>query len=167
MNLRTLCGNCRAAARWLLATILATAAAFADVDEVEFSVEHGFFETPFLLEFESDTDGATVRFTTDSSEPTLTKGQTYTRPLIINRTTVVRAAAFKAGEEPSEVMTQTYLFLADVVARPARGSRQTGETSAPSTPSRAITRRSHTPPTTRWIRTSSITRRTQRRSSTT
>ena len=58
----------------------------ARVDEVEFGTAHGFFDAPFLLDLETDTEAATIRFTTDSSVPTLTNGQIFQRGIIINRT---------------------------------------------------------------------------------
>ena len=123
MNLpQTRGGSCALARLLPIALVLAFAAeltAMPELEKVEFSIDHGFFEAPFQLVLKSDAGGATIRFTTDSSEPTLTNGKTYTRPLIINRTTIVRAAAFKDGFETSGVTTQTYLFLADVI-------RQTG-----------------------------------------
>ncbi|MGI9239814.1 MAG: lamin tail domain-containing protein [Verrucomicrobiales bacterium] len=104
----------------LLLALCAQFPAMAEVEAPEFSVSHGFREGPFQLAISSDTDGATLRFTTDSSEPTLSNGNDYSHPLIINRTTIVRAAAFKDGMDASRVTTQTYLFLDDVV-------RQTGD----------------------------------------
>ncbi len=44
---------------------------------------------------------------------------TYTGPILIDRTTTVRAAAFKPGWTPSDVDTQTYIFLDDVVRQSA------------------------------------------------
>ena len=38
----------------------------------------------------------------------------YSTPLTINTTTVLRYAAFKTGAEPSDSVTQTYIFTADV-----------------------------------------------------
>ena len=117
-------GGRLACAWWILAlagALAATAGAQSQVDEVEFGVEHGFFDSPFLLDLSSDTDDATIRYTTDCSEPSLSNGLTYTRPLIINTTTIIRAAAFRDGDEPSGVSTQTYLFLADVLRQTGAG----------------------------------------------
>ncbi len=92
-----------------------------EVADTKFSVDRGFFEEPFLLEITSATPGATVRFTTDGSVPTLSRGQTYTGPLLVAETSVVRAAAFKAGLEPTDVDTHTYLFLAGVLTQDGEG----------------------------------------------
>ena len=45
----------------------------------------------------TETTGATIRYTLDGSTPTATTGTVYSTPLTINKTTVLRAAAFKTG----------------------------------------------------------------------
>ena len=86
------------------------------VDTV-FSVKRGFFTAPFPLTITTATAGATIRYTTDRSTPTETNGVTYTGPIAISGTTVVRAAAFKTDYQPSNVDTQTYIFPGDVIAQ--------------------------------------------------
>src|SRR6185503_3102565 len=61
------------------------------------------------------TASATIYYTTNGSVPSSTNGFVYGGPVVIGRTTVVKAAAFKAGFEPSDVDTHTYLFLNDIV----------------------------------------------------
>src|SRR5688500_5996956 len=85
------------------------------VSDTVFDVDRGFFDAPFDLRIATLTPGATIRYTVDGSRPTATTGTVYTTPIPIHRSTVVRAAAFKAGLVPSDVDTQTYLFLDDVV----------------------------------------------------
>ncbi|HUS91547.1 MAG TPA: lamin tail domain-containing protein [Phycisphaerae bacterium] len=91
------------------------------VADTSFSVDRGFFDAPFQLEIATATDGAEIRYTLDGSEPTATTGAVYTGPIAITGTSVVRAAAFKAGWLPSDVDTQTYLFLGDVIAQSPAG----------------------------------------------
>ena len=86
-----------------------------EVADTKFSVDHGFFTDPISVELTTATAGATIRYTTNGSTPTATNGSVYTTPLNISVTTVLRAAAFKDGFKPSDVDTQTYLFLADVL----------------------------------------------------
>ena len=88
------------------------------VSPVTFSLERGFYETPFTLKLAAATPGATIRYTTDGSEPAETRGAVYTAPLTIETTTLLRAAAFKPGLRPSPVDTHTYIFLDDVLAQP-------------------------------------------------
>ena len=66
--------------------------------------------------------GATIRYTTNGTLPALTNGFTYSSPIRIAGTTVLRAAAFKTGYQPSNVDTQTYLFLDDVIRQSPTGA---------------------------------------------
>ncbi len=86
------------------------------VDTV-FSVKRGFFTAPFSLTISTTTPGATIRYTTDRSTPTETNGVTYTGPITIGGTAVVRAAAFETDYQPSNVDTQTFIFPGDVIAQ--------------------------------------------------
>ena len=88
------------------------------VGDTNFTVDRGFFELPFSLEITTDTPDATIRYTTDGSEPTEMSGLIYLDPITISETTVVRAAAFRDGFVPTNVDTQSYIFPADVVTQP-------------------------------------------------
>jgi hypothetical protein len=85
------------------------------------SQPHGVFELPFTVQLLTSTAEAEIRYTTDGSEPTITHGTLYTDPIPITTTTTLRAAAFREQYYPSEVLTQTYIFLHDVLnqTRPA------------------------------------------------
>jgi len=85
------------------------------VANVDFSRSRGFFDTPFSVELSTLTPGATIRYTTDGSEPTETYGIVYTGPVDIDTTTMLRAIATKPDFLPSYVDTQSYIFLNDVV----------------------------------------------------
>jgi hypothetical protein len=76
----------------------------------QFSVRRGLFNAPFQLHLSSTSPGATIRYTTNGSPPTLTTGSTYSGPLTINSTAIVRAAAYATGSLPSNVGTQSYIF---------------------------------------------------------
>jgi hypothetical protein len=88
------------------------------VTPVHFSWERGFCDTPFTLELATTTPEATIRYTTDGSEPTETYGTIYTGPLTIDTTTLLRAAAFKPNFRSSPIDTHTYIFLDDVLTQP-------------------------------------------------
>ncbi|NIP93244.1 MAG: hypothetical protein GWO24_07215, partial [Akkermansiaceae bacterium] len=84
------------------------------VADTKFSVDRGFHDAPISVAITTATGGATIRYTTDGSVPTETHGTTYTTPLTIDSTTVLRAAAFREGFEPTNVDTHSYLFPAHV-----------------------------------------------------
>ena len=66
-----------------------------------------------------------IRYTTDGSAPTEINGSDYSGPITIQNTTTLRAAAFHKGFVPTNVDTQTYLFLEDVVTQDGAGLPQT------------------------------------------
>ena len=99
---------------------------YAFVSDTKFSVDRGFYDTPFSLSITTATANATIRYTTDGSVPSLSNGTTYTGPITINATTVIRAAGFASGFEPSDVDTQTYIFLNDVIGQSPDGSPPQG-----------------------------------------
>jgi hypothetical protein len=86
------------------------------VADTKFSHDRGFYESAFNLSITCDTPDANIYYTLDGSEPDESAATLYTGPITgIDHTTVLRAAAFKAGYMPSNVDTQTYIFLDDVV----------------------------------------------------
>ena len=96
------------------------------VADTQFSHVRGFYTAPFSLTISSLTPAAEIRYTTDGSTPTATTGNLYTAPISITGTTVIRAAAFKTGYEPTDVDTQSYLFLDDVITQSATGTPPPG-----------------------------------------
>jgi hypothetical protein len=87
------------------------------VADTTFSIDRGFFDNPIDVSITSATEGASIRYTTDGSRPTARTGLVYTGPIPLETTTVLRAAAFKAGLVPTNVDTQTYIFPAAVLAQ--------------------------------------------------
>jgi hypothetical protein len=96
------------------------------VADTRFDHDRGFYDAPFDLVISSATPGAQIRYTTDGTPPTATGGKLYTGPVRIAATTTVRAAAFKVGYVPSNVDTETYLFLDDVIRQSPNGVRPPG-----------------------------------------
>src|SRR5262249_33189422 len=47
------------------------------VEDTKFSVDRGFYNSPFTVQITTDTVGAQIRYTLDSSEPTSTTGLVY------------------------------------------------------------------------------------------
>jgi hypothetical protein len=95
-------------------------------DRVQFSQEHGFFNSALDVTLSIVTPDATIRYTTDGSEPATDTGTLYTGPIHISATTVLRARAFKTDYHPSQVETTSYFFLADVVTQSPTGAAPAG-----------------------------------------
>ncbi|MEK7781113.1 MAG: lamin tail domain-containing protein, partial [Verrucomicrobiota bacterium] len=76
---------------------------------VHVNVNRGHFTTPFTLTASCPTPGATLRYTTDGSEPTASS-TVFPASLQISTTTLFRIAAFKANYLPSKTKTHTYFF---------------------------------------------------------
>ncbi|MFT5411743.1 MAG: hypothetical protein ACI9NC_004479 [Verrucomicrobiales bacterium] len=90
------------------------------VADTSFSVDRGTYEATFTVVVSTPTAGATIIYTTDSSTPSPDNGTQIagsSANILIDETTVLRAAAFKPGLAPTNVDTHTYLFLDDVVAQ--------------------------------------------------
>ncbi len=103
------------------------------VADTRFSQDRGIYEAPFDLVISTTTEGARIRYTTNGAPPTLTTGSDYTGPIRISGTTVLRAAAFREGLQPSNIDTHTYLFPADIIRQSAGGQRPWDEWPAPTT----------------------------------
>jgi len=82
------------------------------------SVKRGTFDAPFTLAITNEVAGVTIRYTTDGSQPTASSGSVYSAPLTISKTTVLRAAAFRTDYLPSETLTESYIFLDQVLQQP-------------------------------------------------
>jgi len=87
------------------------------VGDTKFNVNRGFHEEPFELEISTKTEGAMIRYTLDGTAPSQTEGTVYDSPIRIDKTTVVRAIAFKSGYSPTNIDTHTYVFPDDVVSQ--------------------------------------------------
>ena len=90
------------------------------VADTKFSVDRGFFSAPIEVNISCSTEDATIVYTTDGSLPTPAHGTRAASPasLAVSTTTVLRAMAFKDGMRATDVDTQTYLFLGQVIQQP-------------------------------------------------
>ena len=79
--------------------------------------KRGFKEEPFEVTITNETEGATIYYTLDETEPTPEDGMLYTGPITIDKTTVLRAAAHRNGYVSSPIDTHTYVYLDDVVTQ--------------------------------------------------
>lgn len=108
-----------------------TANASSTVDFVAdtvFSHDRGFYETNFSLTILCATPGATIYVTTNGSPPSASNAQSfvYSSPIPVGGTTILRARAEKPGARPSDIDTQTYIFLRDVVRQSTNGAAPSG-----------------------------------------
>ncbi len=98
------------------------------VSDTRFSVDRGFFSSSFRLTVQSTTVGATLAYTLDGSEPSPTNGvqitSSFTGPsttLTIDSTSTLRAMAYLDGWTSTNVDTQTYFFLDQVIQQDGEG----------------------------------------------
>ncbi|MBV7332603.1 lamin tail domain-containing protein [Chloroflexi bacterium TSY] len=89
---------------------------------VVFSRERGFYQQPFILELETETPSAQIRYTVDGSMPTATTGHLYEEPIAVETTTILRAAFYKEGFLTAPIETHSYIFVRDVLTQPSRPS---------------------------------------------
>lgn len=85
------------------------------IDRVTANVNAGFYNSQFTVSLATTSLGATIRYTTDGSNPTETNGNIYTAPLTISATTPLRAGAFRPNYLARPTITRSYLFLDDVL----------------------------------------------------
>ncbi|HPG38862.1 MAG TPA: chitobiase/beta-hexosaminidase C-terminal domain-containing protein [bacterium] len=102
----------------LLLFLFVQIAAAAQVGDTKFNVDRGYFSAPFQLVITTATAGASIYYTLDGSAPSAGHGTLYTKPVSINKTTIVRVIAVMNGMEPSDVDTQTFIFPDDIVNQP-------------------------------------------------
>ena len=74
-----------------------------------FTPSEGTYYEPQSVSISCATDGTTICYTTDGTEPTENSSQ-YSVPLTISETTTLKAKAFKSGYTASTVATATYTF---------------------------------------------------------
>lgn len=72
-----------------------------------FSLSEGTYTGTQNVTISCETDGATIYYTTDGSEPT-TSSTEYTSAIPVSATTTIKAIAVKSGMNNSEVATATY-----------------------------------------------------------
>ncbi len=88
------------------------------VRDTTFDIDRGHYDAPFNVNIATATPDAAIYYTTDGTPPTPDNGTLYSAPVNITTTTVLRAAAFKDNFIPTNVDTQSYIFLNDVITQP-------------------------------------------------
>lgn len=89
------------------------------VKVVNFSVQRGFYTDPIYVSLSCETSDANIKYTIDGSAPSSIKGKIYSEAILIDRTTTLRAVAFKTNLTSSAIITQTYIFLDSVLKQPS------------------------------------------------
>lgn len=82
-----------------------------------FSVHHGLFDQPFSLEITNRTNDHII-YTLDGSQPELLNGLSYSEPIWIDSTSVIRAIAVRSSSI-SKTSTSTFIFPEKVKHQPA------------------------------------------------
>ncbi len=90
------------------------------VSDTHFSHKRGFYTESFSVTVTCDTPDSSIHYTTDGSEPALTDAL-YSSPITITHTTCLRVRAFKPGWESSNIDSQTYIFIDDVITQSPLG----------------------------------------------
>ena len=95
---------------------------YIDISEQPaFSHLHGFYTQAFQLTLSSSQPGSRIYYTLDGSSPAEINPASvieYTVPINITGTSIVRAITYTPDYLTSESVSQTYLFLADVLKQP-------------------------------------------------
>jgi len=115
----------------------ATASATYTIEEVvpvqtvatpSFSLASGTYKTEQNVTISTATAGATIRYTTNGTEPVVTSPE-YTGAIKVSKTTTLKAKAFKAGMNDSATSSATYTI--EVISGGTDSGKPTG---APATP---------------------------------
>ena len=96
------------------------------VSDTKFSHDRGYYTESFDLAITSQTPNASIYYTTDGTPPSADNGTLYTDPITISSTSTIRAIATRENFQATNIDTQTYLFVEDIV-------RQTRPTGYPTT----------------------------------
>jgi hypothetical protein len=94
---------------------------FASLAQVQFSKQRGHRQESFVLSLTHSDANAQLQYTLDGSAPSNSNSQTYSAPIIVDGTAVVRARAVRAFMSPSPVATHTFLFAGDTLAQTHAG----------------------------------------------
>lgn len=81
-----------------------------------FSPGAGTYHAVQSVTISSSTPGASIRYTTDGSQPTSSVGCPYTGPVSVTATTTIKAIAYKAGYLDSSVSSAAFTLSAEAPA---------------------------------------------------
>jgi len=75
-----------------------------------FSPAPGTYAAPQSVSLSTTTPGATIRYTTDGTIPSVSNGMTYSGPFDVSASTTVRAVAIMAGLADSTISAASYVI---------------------------------------------------------
>ncbi|HAM71093.1 MAG TPA: hypothetical protein DCM86_05565, partial [Verrucomicrobiales bacterium] len=87
----------------------------------EITPASGYHNGPLTVTSRPPRAASRVVYTTDGSEPLPGVGHEYREPIVLVRSTILRAVAFQAGSLPSEPVDRTYLIPWDVLHQTGAG----------------------------------------------
>jgi len=83
---------------------------------VNYSRPAGVFNEPFETTLSTETEGGSIRYTTDGREPSIFNSTNYTGPFTISESMCLRADVTVGGQVVSPLATQIYLAVDDEVS---------------------------------------------------
>ncbi|MCB5246930.1 MAG: chitobiase/beta-hexosaminidase C-terminal domain-containing protein [Candidatus Cloacimonetes bacterium] len=86
------------------------------VSDPLFSVPGGDYLSPFSVAITTLPAGSTIYYTTDGSDPSELNGTIYSTPVQINQNTTLKARAYRANWEPSNISAAVYNFYVSPVS---------------------------------------------------
>lgn len=91
------------------------------IADVKASTAGAVSDSPVTITLATRTPGARILYTTNGSLPSETNGFVYRNPVRIATTTGLRAAAFRTGFAPTEILTRTFVFPEQVAQQTGAG----------------------------------------------
>ena len=133
----------------------------AKVATPSFSTNGGTFNNNQSITLSCDTEGATIRYTTDGTTPTSSTGTEYSSAIPVSTSTTIKAIAYKTNWIDSAVNTQEYAFVVGTPSfDPAAGAIAKGTVSISTTTEGATvyyTTTNDDYPSANWTAGSSVT----------
>ena len=81
-------------------------------EQPEFSLDAGFYDTTVFVSLAPPTDNSQIRYTINGNIPTR-GSKLYTKPIEVNKTTVIRAITIEKKKLASKTVTRTYFINVD------------------------------------------------------
>ena len=86
-------------------------ATLSRVEKPVFSLDSGTYKGTQSVTITDETEGASIFYTTDNSEPTDSNGALYTEPIIVDSSMTIKAYAIKENHADSDTASASYEIL--------------------------------------------------------